>query len=119
MSAAVERGSAGAVPAFLTQGFRPFFMAAAVWSAAALALWIAMLTGAMALPIRFDPVSWHIHEMLFGFVMAVVAGFLLTAIPNWTGRAPISGSVLGMLVGLWLIGRVACLVSAVVPAWVA
>jgi uncharacterized protein involved in response to NO len=78
-----------------------------------------MLTGAMALPIRFDPVSWHIHEMLFGFVMAVVAGFLLTAIPNWTGRPPISGRALGMLAGLWLIGRVACLVSAVVPAWVA
>lgn len=116
MSDAVERGWTDAVPAFLTQGFRPFFMAAAVWSAAALALWLAMLAGATALPIWFDPVSWHIHEMLFGFVMAAIAGFLLTAIPNWTDRPPVSGSALGMLAGLWLIGRVACLVSAVLPA---
>ena len=94
-------------------------MAASVWSAAALALWLAMLAGPVALPIRFDPLSWHIHEMVFGFVMAAVAGFLLTAIPNWTGRPPISGSALGMLAGLWLIGRVACLVSALLPAFVA
>ena len=75
--------------------------------------------GTRDLPIRFDPLSWHIHEMMFGFAMAAVAGFLLTAIPNWTGRPPISGSALGMLAGLWLIGRVACLVSALLPAFVA
>lgn len=105
--------------AFLTVGFRPFFMAAAVWSAAALFLWLAVLAGAVALPIRFDPVIWHIHEMLFGFVMAAIAGFLLTAIPNWTGRPPVSGMALAMLAGLWLIGRLACLFSAILPALVA
>ena len=75
-------------------------------------------TGA-ALPSRFDPLSWHIHEMLFGFVMAAVAGFLLTAIPNWTKRLPIRGIPLALLAGLWLLGRIACLISALMPAWLA
>ena len=106
-------------PAFLTQGFRLFFFAAGIWSAAALALWIVMLVTGTAVPSRFDPLSWHIHEMLFGFVMATVAGFLLTAIPNWTGRRPVSGAPLAVLAGLWLLGRIACLVSALIPEWLA
>jgi uncharacterized protein involved in response to NO len=92
---------------------------AGVWSATALAGWIAMLTMGLAPPSRFDPLAWHIHEMLFGFVMAAIAGFLLTAIPNWTGRAPISGAPLAALVTLWLAGRLACLVSAWIPFWLA
>ena len=76
------------------------------------------VTGA-ALPSRFDPLTWHIHEMLFGFVMAAVAGFLLTAIPNWTQRLPVSGEPLALLAGLWLLGRIACLISAFVPPWLA
>ena len=107
------------VTAFLTLGFRPFFLAAGLWSAAALALWIAMLVVGAAVPSRFDPLAWHIHEMLFGFVMAAIAGFLLTAIPNWTGRPAVSGLPLATLAGLWLLGRVACLESALVPAWLA
>jgi uncharacterized protein involved in response to NO len=70
-----------------------------------------MLTTAIELPSRFDPLTWHIHEMLFGFVMAAIAGFLLTAIPNWTQRLPVSGGLLGLLAGLWLLGRIACLGS--------
>jgi uncharacterized protein involved in response to NO len=70
-----------------------------------------MFVTGTALPSRFDPLAWHIHEMLFGFVMAAVAGFLLTAIPNWTGRPPVSGSPLAWLAGLWLLGRISCLVS--------
>jgi uncharacterized protein involved in response to NO len=107
------------VPAFLTQGFRPFFLAAGLWSAMALALWIVMFATGTALPSRFDPLTWHIHEMLFGFVMAAVAGFLLTAIPNWTQRLPVSGAPLALLAGLWLLGRIACLISAFVPSWLA
>ena len=91
-------------PAFLTHGFRPFFLAAGLWSAAALALWIVMFATGSTLPSRFDPLAWHIHEMLFGFVMAAVAGFLLTAIPNWTQRLPVSGAPLALLAGLWLLG---------------
>jgi uncharacterized protein involved in response to NO len=56
--------------------------------------------------------TWHIHEMLFGFVMAAIARFMLTAIPNWTGRAPISGWPLAALAALWLAGRFACLILA-------
>jgi len=102
---------------FLMVGFRPFFLAAATWSAVALALWIAALAGGIDLPSRFDPLSWHIHEMLLGFVLAEIAGFLLTAIPNWTGRAPVAGVPLALLLALWVAGRVACLVSAMLPAW--
>jgi uncharacterized protein involved in response to NO len=57
--------------------------------------------------------------MLFGFVMAAVAGFLLTAIPNWTGRQPVSGAPLTLLAGLWLLGRISCLISALLPPWLA
>ncbi|MGH8291073.1 MAG: NnrS family protein [Steroidobacteraceae bacterium] len=104
---------------FLSYGFRPFFLGAALWASIALGLWIAMLSTGLALPSRFDPLTWHIHEMLFGFVLAAMAGFLLTAIPNWTGRHPVSGALLGLLSGLWLLGRIDTLISAWVPAWLA
>ncbi|MBN8891434.1 MAG: NnrS family protein [Acetobacteraceae bacterium SCN 69-10] len=94
-----------------------FLFAAVLWSAIALAVWIGMFTTGAVLPSRFDPLAWHIHEMLFGFVMAAVAGFLLTAIPNWTGRSPVGGGLLALLIGLWLLGRVACMVSALLPPW--
>jgi uncharacterized protein involved in response to NO len=103
----------------LTAGFRPFFLAAATWSALSLAVWLSLLGGGIGLPSRFDPLSWHIHEMLFGFIMAAVGGFLLTAIPNWTNRAPVAGTPLVVLVALWLLGRVACSVSALIPGWLA
>jgi uncharacterized protein involved in response to NO len=99
--------------------FRPFFLAAAVWAALALALWTVVLLSGGRLPSRFDPLSWHIHAMLFGFVPAAIAGFMLTAIPTWTGRPPISGAPLIGLVALWLLGRVVCLVSVFLPLWAA
>jgi uncharacterized protein involved in response to NO len=107
------------MPTLLTQGFRPFFFAAGFWSAAALAFWIIMFATGIAAPSRFDPLTWHIHEMLFGFVMAAIAGFLLTAIPNWTQRLPVRGGPLALLAGLWLLGRIVCLVSAELPSWLA
>ena len=106
-------------PAVLTYAFRPMFLAAGSWALLAIALWLAMFLGYLQLPTRFDPLAWHIHEMLFGFVMAAVAGFLLTAIPNWTGRLPVQGCQLALLAGLWLLGRVACLISADLPALLA
>ncbi len=105
--------------ALLSYGFRPFFLAAALWAAIAVGLWIAMLTMGLRLPSRFDPLDWHIHEMLFGFVPAAVAGFLLTAIASWTARRPVSGALLGVLAALWLVGRLAALIGAFVPAGVA
>lgn len=94
-------------PALLQHGFRPFFLAAGLWAAGALVLWLAMLAGAIALPTAFDPITWHAHEMLFGFAGAAVAGFLLTAVPNWTGRMPLQGLRLAGLAALWLAGRAA------------
>lgn len=106
MTTTTEQMRAWTGPAILTFGFRPFFFGAAVWAALAMALWVPMLSGHLTLPTAFDPVSWHAHEFLFGYLGAVVAGFLLTAVPNWTGRLPIVGWRLGMLAGLWLVGRV-------------
>lgn len=100
-------------------GFRPFFLAAGLWAPAAMAVWIVVLLTGANLPSRFDPLTWHIHEMLFGFAMAAAAGFLLTAIPNWTRRLPVSGAPLQALAGLWLLGRAACLFSALLPPWLA
>ncbi|HME27433.1 MAG TPA: NnrS family protein [Acetobacteraceae bacterium] len=107
------------MPPLLTAGFRPFFLAAAAWAVLAMAAWLPQLSGELELPSRFDPLNWHVHEMLFGFVMAAVGGFLLTAIPNWTGRAPVAGTPLAVLVALWLLGRVVCLFSALIPGWLA
>ncbi len=106
-------------PAVLHYGFRLMFLAAAGWAIVAIVVWLAMYFESANLPSRFDPMSWHIHEMLFGFVMAAIAGFLLTAIPNWTGRLPVRGAGLAALFGIWLVGRIACLVSAALPAWLA
>src|ERR1700693_1578261 len=111
MSVADRAGMRQTALGFLSHGFRPFFLAAGLWSSAALLLWIIIFVVGGNLPSRFDPLAWHIHEMLFGFVMATIAGFLLTAIPNWTGRPPISGAPLALLASLWLLGRVVCIVS--------
>src|SRR6056297_4020513 len=106
-------------PALLTYGFRPFFLLGAVWAALAMTLWVFMLAGGLRLPTRFDPVSWHAHEFLFGYLGAVLAGFLLTAVPNWTGRLPMVGWPLAALFALWVAGRVVVLTSGVMPAAVA
>ncbi len=105
--------------AFVSYGFRPFFLAAGLWAAAAIGLWIAVLTGGLSLPTRFDPLTWHIHEMLFGFVLAAIAGFLLTAIPSWTGRRPVSGPLLGALLGLWALARIDSLACEYIPTGLA
>jgi uncharacterized protein involved in response to NO len=102
--------------ALLSYGFRPFFLIAALWSAGAIAVWLWLLHSGAQLPSRFDPMTWHIHEMLFGFVMAAITGFLLTAIANWTARPPVHGLPLGMLVAAWIAGRAACWFSAKLPA---
>ena len=98
-------------PPVLRLGFRPFFLAAGLWSIAAIVLWLPLWEGHIALPTGFDPLAWHIHEMLFGYAAAVVAGFLLTAIPNWTGRLPLAGPPLAVLVAFWLAGRIAVTLS--------
>ena len=107
-----QRMRAWSGPALLSYGFRPFFLGGALCAAGAMVLWVLMLSGQVTLPTRFDPVSWHAHEFLFGTLGAILAGFLLTAVPNWTGRLPVTGWWLGGLALLWLAGRVAIAFSA-------
>jgi uncharacterized protein involved in response to NO len=99
-------------PAFLRGGFRPFFFGGACWAIIALVIWLYALAAGTNLPSTFEPLAWHRHEMLFGFVGAIIAGFLLTAVPNWTGRLPIAGAPLAGLFALWLAARLAVFFSA-------
>lgn len=117
MGTSAEKIRAWQGPAILSFGFRPFFLFGAIWAALAMTLWVLMLSGQDILPTAFDPVSWHAHEFLFGYLGAVLAGFLLTAVPNWTGRLPIVGWPLAGLVTLWLAGRIAVVVSALMSWW--
>ena len=82
-------------------------------------MWFIALEGAIKVPTAFSIVDWHTHEMIFGYVGAVIAGFLLTAIPNWTGRLPVAGAPLAGLVVLWAAGRVAIYVSAAIGRFAA
>ena len=109
---ALRKARMAAAPPFLRGGFRPFFFGGPLWAVIALVLWLMAFLGGLDLPSAFDALSWHRHEMLFGFVGAVIAGFLLTAIPNWTGRLPIAGTPLLALFALWLAGRLALLFSS-------
>ena len=79
-----------------------------------MAIWPPFFTGEIAIPTAFSPIDWHAHEMIFGYGGAVVAGFLLTAVPNWTGRLPVAGAPLAALAGLWAAGRAALFASAVI-----
>jgi uncharacterized protein involved in response to NO len=114
-----EQMRAWAGPALFSYGFRPFFLFGAAWALVAMLIWLATLTGRLELPSRFDPVSWHAHEFLFGYLGAVLAGFLLTAVPNWTGRLPIVGWPLAALTLLWIAGRITVLVSNHLPVGMA
>ncbi|MBX9776113.1 MAG: NnrS family protein [Xanthobacteraceae bacterium] len=101
-------------PAIFSYGFRPFFLLGAIYAACATLVWLPVLYGEAALTTAFSPRDWHVHEMLYGFVPAVMTGFLLTAIPNWTGRLPIQGLPLTALTMLWIAGRVAISVSSLI-----
>lgn len=93
-------------PTIFSYGFRPFFLSASVFALLVIPLWMAIQTGLITLNSTFKPTVWHIHEMLFGYAAAVIAGFLFTAIPNWTGRMPVRGWPLAMMVFLWFLGRI-------------
>ena len=119
MTTTMDRMRAWRGPALFSYGFRPFFLGASIWAALAMTLWIPMLAGRAQLPTAFDPVSWHAHAFLFGYLGAVIAGFLTTAVPNWTGRMPIVGWPLVLLFATWIAGRVAVAVSGLMPAGLA
>ncbi len=99
-------------------GFRPFFLAAGVYSVLLMFLWLLALNGKVQLG-ALSPFVWHAHEMLFGFTVAVIAGFLLTAVQNWTGIRTLSGPPLAGLFLLWLAGRLSFLLPGLPVGWVA
>lgn len=89
-------------------GFRPFYLGAAFFSGTAVMLWLGALFGIIEMPETafINPLYWHAHEMVFGFAIAVIAGFLLTASNNWTGILPAAGVPLALLFSFWLIARI-------------
>ncbi|MBI2713315.1 MAG: NnrS family protein [Rhizobiales bacterium] len=102
----------------LTYGFRPFFLFGAIYAGLTVLAWLPMFYGELQVASAFAPVDWHVHEMLYGYLPAIITGFLLTAIPNWTGRLPIQGMPLLVLVAAWLAGRVCVTLSAQI-GWLA
>jgi uncharacterized protein involved in response to NO len=92
-------------PPFLSYGFRPFFLGAALFGTVSVLVWVAIYAGHGQAEFLYPPREWHVHEMLFGFIPALIAGFLLTALPNWTDRMPLRGALLLTLFLLWIAGR--------------
>lgn len=98
-------GQTEASNALLALGFRPFFLLAGLAAPVLMALWLAQWSGWLAPSDYYGVIGWHAHEMLFGYTAAVIAGFLLTAVRNWTGQPTPTGAPLGLLALLWLLGR--------------
>lgn len=103
----LDRQQALAIAPLWRLGFRPFFLAGALFALLAVALWAAALHGLTNPAVPGGMLAWHRHEMPFGFGLAIIAGFLLTAVQNWTGRPGLSGRPLIALFGLWLTARLA------------
>lgn len=99
-------------PALLSYGFRPFFLFGSIYAGLAILAWLPALRGRLEITTALALRDWHVHEMLYGFLPAVITGFLLTAIPNWTGRLPLQGRPLLALVLIWVAGRIAVTLSA-------
>jgi len=104
---------------FLTAGFRPFFLLGAIQAGLSILVWLPVFHGELTLTSAFAPRDWHVHEMLYGYLPAIVTGFLFTAIPNWTGRLPLRGLPLLTLVVAWLAGRLAVTFCGAGPWWLA
>ncbi len=104
--------------ALFSYGFRPFFLLGSIYAGLAILVWLPLFHGEITLTSAFAPRDWHVHEMLFGYLPAVVTGFLFTAIPNWTGRLPIQGKPLMGLVAVWLAGRL-CVTFSAYTGWLA
>lgn len=117
MTAVFNETSPRNPPLVLQEGWRVFFMAAGLYAVVALGVWLVWASGLADLPFAPGPIAWHAHEMVFGFAFAAIAGFFLTAVPNWTGARPASSRVITLLAGLWLAGRIAVWFAMLLPAW--
>src|SRR5882672_10777106 len=102
----------------LGAGFRPFFLFGSIYAGLAILVWLPVFHGEITLTSVFAPRDWHVHEMLYGYLPAVITGFLFTAIPNWTGRLPIQGTPLLVLVIVWIAGRL-CVTFSAETGWLA
>jgi uncharacterized protein involved in response to NO len=105
--------------ALFANSFRPFFLLGAIQAGLAILVWLPVFYGELSLISAFTPRDWHVHEMLYGYLPAAITGFLFTAIPNWTGRLPIRGAPLLVLVLVWIAGRLAVTFSAEATWWIA
>jgi uncharacterized protein involved in response to NO len=117
MTANPSRSAPSGLPLF-SYGFRPFFLLGSIYAGLAMLVWLPVFHGEITLTSAFAPRDWHVHEMLFGYLPAVITGFLFTAIPNWTGRLPIQGRPLMGLVAVWLAGRL-CVTFSAHTGWLA
>lgn len=99
----------------LTYGFRPFFLLAGIYAVAPMAAWLLSYAGVFGLPGSLGGSLWHGHEMVFGFAAAAITGFLLTAVPSWTGTERVQGVRLGLIAGVWAVGRIAWWLADVLP----
>ncbi len=115
MAQSAQKRRAFTGPALYSHGFKSFFLFAGIWGVLSMSLWISFLALGLEIPSRMAGVDWHMHEMVFGYTSAVIAGFLLTAVPNWTGRLPIIGWPAALLSGLWVLGRGAVFFSEFLP----
>ena len=115
MTATPQRRTYDGLPLF-SYGFRPFFLLGSIYAGLVILVWLPVFHGEITLTSGFAPRDWHVHEMLFGYLPAVITGFLFTAIPNWTGRLPIQGKPLMVLVAVWLAGR-ACVTFSAHTGW--
>lgn len=97
----IDRQKEERIPPILRLGFRPFFLLGSAYSAVAVAVWLWIFTHGQPESLAVPGLWWHVHEMFFGFAMAIVAGFLMTAVQNWTGVKGTSGLRLAMIVVLW------------------
>lgn len=99
------------------RGFRPFFLGMSFYTVVVIPWWSASWLFGLPAPGWPGPIGWHGHEMLFGFVAAGIAGFLLTASPTWAGRPALCGGPLAALFGLWVAGRIALALAGFLPVW--
>jgi uncharacterized protein involved in response to NO len=97
------------------KGFRVFFLLSAIFAMVIIPSWLLILRGILPAGTYLDPITWHAHEMIFGYTTAVIAGFLLTAVGNWTGRETLVGDRLLALATLWLFGRISMAATSWLP----
>ena len=102
---------------FLALGFRPFFLLAGFLAVILIATWVVVFVGGIAFSSYYGQIGWHSHEMIFGYAVAVIAGFLLTAVRNWTERPTPAGRYLGAMVALWLFARILPFFPDNFPSW--